>query len=129
MLLVNKLFPIKTKIEGIPKQRNCYSYIVWKKWDFFNNAFQWYYDLFWLEKNHSMIETRRLKNVILFPILSFVLSRKTIHICSTEVHSYKKFHKILGKTPIVKPLLTESKKFQACSFTTKGLRHVCFLRN
>ena len=32
-----------------------------------------------LEKNHSMIETRRLKNVVIFvqTILSFVLSRKT----------------------------------------------------
>ena len=33
-----------------------------------------------LEKDHSMIETRRLKNVLIFiqTILSFVLSRKII---------------------------------------------------
>ena len=33
-----------------------------------------------LEKDHSMIETRRLKNVVIFiqTILSFVLSRKII---------------------------------------------------
>ena len=35
-----------------------------------------------LEKDHSMIETRRLKNVVVFfqTILSFVLSRKNINI-------------------------------------------------
>ena len=35
-----------------------------------------------LEKDHSMIETRRLKNVVIFiqTILSFVLSRKIITI-------------------------------------------------
>ena len=34
-----------------------------------------------LEKDHSMIETSRLKNVVIFfqTILSFVLSRKIIH--------------------------------------------------
>ena len=34
-----------------------------------------------LEKDHSMIETRRLKNVVIFvqTILSFVLSRKIIN--------------------------------------------------
>ena len=35
-----------------------------------------------LEKDHSMIETRRLKNVVIFiqTILSFVLSRKIVNI-------------------------------------------------
>ena len=35
-----------------------------------------------LEKDHSMIETRRLKNVVIFfqTIITFVLSRKTIKI-------------------------------------------------
>ena len=34
----------------------------------------------WLEKNHSIIEMHRLKNVIYFQkILSFVLSRKIIN--------------------------------------------------
>ena len=36
----------------------------------------------YLEKDHSMIETRRLKNVVSFlqTLLSFVLSRKIINI-------------------------------------------------
>ena len=36
-----------------------------------------------LEKDHSMIETCRLKNVVIFiqTILSFVLSRKITHVC------------------------------------------------
>ena len=40
-----------------------------------------------LEKNHSMIETRRLKNVVIFiqTILSFVLSRKIV-ISTTTLH-------------------------------------------
>ena len=35
------------------------------------------------EKDHNMIETRRLKNVVIFiqTILSFVLSRKIIKTC------------------------------------------------
>ena len=35
-----------------------------------------------LEKDHSMVETRRLKNVVIFieKVLSFVLSRKIINI-------------------------------------------------
>ena len=45
--------------------------IVWKK---ITKSFKQ------LEKDHSMIETRRLKNVIIFSqtILSFVLSRKIL---------------------------------------------------
>ena len=41
---------------------------------------------FVLEKDQSVIETRRLKNVIIFlqTILSFVLSRKIIHSCFTN---------------------------------------------
>ena len=37
-----------------------------------------------LEKDHSMIETRRLKNVVIFfqTILSFVLSRKNLLLLS-----------------------------------------------
>ena len=36
-----------------------------------------------LEKDHNMIETRRLKNVVIFiqTILSSVLSRKIMNIC------------------------------------------------
>ena len=33
---------------------------------FLNDAFQSYYDLFELEKYHSMIETGRLKNIVIF---------------------------------------------------------------
>ena len=41
---------------------------------------------FVLEKDQSMIETRRLKNVVIFlqTILSFVLSRKITHSYSTN---------------------------------------------
>ena len=43
-----------------------------------------------LEKDHSMIETRRLKNVVIFiqTILSFVLSRKIINICNDIARKY-----------------------------------------
>ena len=51
-----------------------------------NDAFQSYYDLF----NRSMIETRRLKNVVIFfqTILSFVLSRKIINIYNDIARKY-----------------------------------------
>ena len=37
----------------------------------------------YLEKGHSMIETRRLKNVVIFiqALLSFVLLRKIVNLC------------------------------------------------
>ena len=40
-----------------------------------------------LEKDHSIIETRRLKNVVIFiqTVLSFVLSRKISNISSKYV--------------------------------------------
>ena len=43
-----------------------------------------------LEKDHSMIETRRLKNVVIFiqTILSFVLSRKIINIYNDIARKY-----------------------------------------
>ena len=43
-----------------------------------------------LEKDHSVIETRRLKNVVIFvqTILSFVLSRKIINIYNDIVRTY-----------------------------------------
>ena len=43
-----------------------------------------------LEKDHSMIETRRLKNVVIFiqTILSFVLSRKMINIYNNIARKY-----------------------------------------
>ena len=43
-----------------------------------------------LEKDHSMIETRRLKNVVIFiqTILSFVLPGKIINICNDIVQKY-----------------------------------------
>ena len=42
-----------------------------------------------LEKDHSMIVTRRLQNVVIFSqtILSFVLSRKIINICEIVIVS------------------------------------------
>ena len=56
-----------------------------------------------VEKNHSMIETHLLKNVVIFiqAILSFVLSRKIINIYNniariSKCYSYR-FSKI-GKT-------------------------------
>ena len=44
----------------------------------------------YLEKDHSMIETRRLKNVVSFlqTLLSFVLSRKIINICNDIACKY-----------------------------------------
>ena len=43
-----------------------------------------------LEKDHSMIETRRLKNVVIFiqTILSFVLSRKIVNIYNDIAQKY-----------------------------------------
>ena len=43
-----------------------------------------------LEKDHSMIETRRLKKVAIFiqTILSFVLSNKTINTKLLEIKTY-----------------------------------------
>ena len=48
---------------------------------FSNGTFQSYYEL---EKDHSMIETRCLKNVLIFirTILSFVLSR---NMCTSKI--------------------------------------------
>ena len=44
-----------------------------------------------LEKDHSMNEMHRLKNVVIFiqTILSFVLSRKTINIYNDIAHKYE----------------------------------------
>ena len=49
---------------------------------FSNDTFQSYYEL---EKDHSMIETRCLKNVVIFiqTILSFVLSRNIM--CTSKI--------------------------------------------
>ena len=57
-------------------------------------AFHSYYDLFnfyQLEKDHSMIETPCLKNVVIFiqTILSFVLSRKIINIYNDIARKYR----------------------------------------
>ena len=43
-----------------------------------------------LEKDHSMIEMRHLKNVVIFTqtILSFVLSRKIVNIYNIIVRKY-----------------------------------------
>ena len=43
-----------------------------------------------LEKDHSMIETRRLKNVVIFiqTILNFVLSRKIVNIYNDFARKY-----------------------------------------
>ena len=70
----------------------------------------------WLEKDHSMIETRRLKNGVIFiqTILSFVLSRKLIFIRLSSNHymrylgernkNYisKKYLNILSSTVLLK---------------------------
>ena len=47
---------------------------------YYSNYIYYYYSDCYLEKDDSMIETRRLKNVVIFiqTILSFVLSRKII---------------------------------------------------
>ena len=43
-----------------------------------------------LERDHSIIETCHLKNVVIFiqTILSFVLSRKIINICNNIAQKY-----------------------------------------
>ena len=50
-----------------------------------------------LEKDHSMIETRRLKNVVIFvqTILSFVLSRKIINIYNDIARKYGNYKCLL----------------------------------